>query len=143
MFGHLISDHRGVWVDIPKFLLYGYNPPQPQFFHARRLKITDPRVVEKYLTYLHCAMKDHDLFRQMDEIHKDTRCPLTTRIIDRYEEIDLIVGRLMDEAEKQCRKYILDQLLGLRCTNTHVSTWNPGSSAALISKKNTAMFGNL
>ena len=102
-FGHLLSDHRGVWVDIPKFLLYGYNPPQPQFFHARRLKITDPRVVEKYLTYLHCAMKDHDLFRQMDEIHKDARCPLTPRIIDRYEEIDLIVGRLMDEAEKQCR----------------------------------------
>ena len=26
-FTKLLSDHRGVWVDFPKFLLYGYNPP--------------------------------------------------------------------------------------------------------------------
>ena len=103
-FGRLMSDHRGVWVDIPKFLLYGYNPPQPHFFHARKLKITDPRVVSKYLTYLHCAMKDHDLFQRMDDIHRDACYPFSERLMDRYEEIDVIVGRLMDEAENQCRK---------------------------------------
>ena len=26
-FGRLDSDHRALWIDVPKFLLYGYNPP--------------------------------------------------------------------------------------------------------------------
>ena len=49
-FGRLMSDHRGVWVDIPKFLLYGYNPPQPlqvllilnSLFIWPRIKISYP-----------------------------------------------------------------------------------------------------
>ena len=41
-FGRLLSDYRGVWVDIPKYLLYVYNPPHIQFFSAGKRKITDP-----------------------------------------------------------------------------------------------------
>ena len=29
--GKLLSDHRGLWVDIPNHMLFGYNPPQPEF----------------------------------------------------------------------------------------------------------------
>ena len=103
-FGKLMSDHRGLWIDIPKFLLYGYNPIQPVFPSARRLKLQDPRVVAKYLTYLHCSMQDNDLFMKMDALHMSATSPLSQRMIDEYESIDVLVCRLMDEAERQCRK---------------------------------------
>ena len=45
----------------------------------------------------------HDLFQRMEDIHKDTIYTLIERIIDRYEEIDVIVGKLIDDAEDQCR----------------------------------------
>ena len=88
-YSRLLGDgHRGVWLDIPKFLLYGYNPQLPTFSSARRLKLTDPRVVEKYLIYLHCSMRDNDLFNKMDELHRATVFPLSQRLIDNYEEMD-------------------------------------------------------
>ena len=101
-FGKLMSNHQGGGY-IPKFLLYGYIPPQPHFCHAKRLKITDPRVVENYLTYLHIAKQDHDLFQSMENIHKVAIYPLIERIFDRYEEIDVVVGKLMDDSEEQCQ----------------------------------------
>ena len=29
-FKRLMSDHRGIWIDIPRILIFGYNPPDPQ-----------------------------------------------------------------------------------------------------------------
>ena len=48
-FHKLLSDHRGIWIDIPKFYLFGYKPQHPVFPSARRLKLKDPRIVKKYL----------------------------------------------------------------------------------------------
>ena len=103
-FGKLMSDHRGLWIDIPKFLIYGYNPIQPVFPSARRLKLQDPRVVTKYLTCLHTLMQDNDLFMKMDALHRNATTPLSQRMIDEYESLDFLVCRLMDESERQCRK---------------------------------------
>ena len=47
-------------------------------------------------------MKDHDLFQRMKDIHKVAIYPLTEIIIDRYEEIDVIAGKLMDDVEEKC-----------------------------------------
>ena len=106
-FGRLLSDHIGVWIDILKLLLYGYNPTQSAFHGAIKSKLTDPRLVEKYLAYLHCAIIDNDLFRRIDEIHRDEifmeeKSNLSNSIVDRYEEIDIFFGKLMYEVEDQC-----------------------------------------
>ena len=79
-------------------MLYGYNPPQLVFHMARRLKLTDPRVVARYITYLHCAMEDNDLFYLMDVLHKVTSL-LPQHLIDDYEAIDVLVCKHIDEAE--------------------------------------------
>ena len=59
----------GVWVDIPKFLIYGYNPPKPTFPSARRLTLVDPRVVNRFDTILLDLMHQHDLFHRMEYLH--------------------------------------------------------------------------
>ena len=103
-FGRMDSDHRLLWIDIPRILLFGYNPPNLLSPHARKLKLSDPRVVEKYCTYLHSSMRDHDLFQRMDDLHRRTVYPLPAHLVLEYEELDNLVGRLMTEAENQCRK---------------------------------------
>ena len=52
-FGKLMGDHRGLWVDIPRALLFGHNAPYSHLFKARRLKIIDPWVVKNTkITYM-------------------------------------------------------------------------------------------
>ena len=104
-FGRLDSDHRALWIDIPKFLLYGYNPPPMINPNARRLKLTsDPKVVNKYLTYLHSSMRDHNIFQRMDDVHRQAVYPLPLHVAEEFEAIDALSSKLMYEAEAQCRK---------------------------------------
>ena len=103
-FGRLQGDHRGVWVDIPTELIFGYNPPPIVHHLARRLKMDDPRVVDRYLEYLHEAFIEYDLFQRMNVLHINTVFPLSVTMQKEYEVIDEIVTDLMDKAELQCRQ---------------------------------------
>jgi hypothetical protein len=49
-------------------------------------------------------MEDNDLFMKMDALHKNATSPLSQRMVDEYESMDVLICRLMDEAERQCRK---------------------------------------
>ena len=103
-YSRLMSDHRGVWIDIPKFQLFGYNPPEILTYQARRLKMDDPRVVQRYLDMLFEEMDKLNLFEEMEELHRNSSNPLPTWVAEKYEEIDAIICKLMTQAEKKCRK---------------------------------------
>ena len=103
-FNKLLSDHRGLWLDIPKHLIYGFNPQHPVFPAARRLKLCDPRIVKKYLDYLLTAMTDNDLFQRMNDLHQYATAYFSDQLKQDFEEIDESVCRIMEEAEKNCRK---------------------------------------
>ena len=66
--------------------------------------MVDPRVVDKYLAHLYISMRDNDLFNKMDELHQQAVHPLTPRLIQEYEELDVKVCKMMQDAEAQCRK---------------------------------------
>ena len=103
-FGRLDSDHRALWIDVPNFILYGYNPPLLLSPNARRLKLTDPKVVTKYLTYLHSSMRDHNLLDRMEKVHRQAVYLLPIHVAEEFEAIDALVSKLMYEAEAQCRR---------------------------------------
>ena len=103
-FQKLLSDHRGIWIDIPKYHLFGYKPQQPVFPTARRLKLKDPRVVKKYLSHLHSSMLDNDLFHKMNDLHHKSKSNFSQHQMEEYESIDQLVCNLMDKAELNCRK---------------------------------------
>ena len=48
-------------------------------------------------------MKDHDLFHRMDTLHHTATHLLSPRMMEEYEAIDELVGKLMDAAEDNCR----------------------------------------
>ena len=101
---HLLRNHRGILMDISNYMLFGYNSSQSVFRSARHLKWADPRVVTNYLTYLHSAIKDNDLFHRINKLHQITGYPLTKRLVEEYESIDMLVYKLMDESDYQWRK---------------------------------------
>ena len=70
--GCLKGDHRGVWVDVPTELIFGYNPSPIVHHSARRLKNNDPRVVDRDYAYLKDAFINHDLFQRMNTLHLST-----------------------------------------------------------------------
>ena len=61
--------------------------------------MNDPRVVDKYLAYLHETFIEYDLFQRMNILHTNTVYPLTAIMKKEYESIDEIVTHLMDKAE--------------------------------------------
>ena len=120
-FNKLLSDHRGIWVDIPVHQLYGYNPPQPVYPYARRLKLNDPRVIKKYIEILDESMRHHDLYRRMDNIHQQAAIHLSEQLLLEYEEIYALSMKLMQKAEKKCRKI-----------HTGIIPWSPDYQKARL-----------
>ena len=103
-FSKLMSDHRGVWFEIPKILLFGFNPPECQTYSARRLKTEDPRVVKKYLDHLYSQMLQSNLFNRMENIYRASVYPLPNDVAEEYEQIDEEVCNMMTKAERLCRR---------------------------------------
>ena len=103
-FGKLSGDHRGLWFDIPKALFIGYNIPAPVHPHARRLKLRDPRVVDRYKEILHARSIESNTYQTMDSIHKRTVFPLSQQLAEEYETLDTLICSSMDYAEKKCRQ---------------------------------------
>ena len=104
-FSSLGGDHRGLWVDIPEILLFGYNPPTSSMAHARRLKLEDPRVVKKYNDVLHKLLLENQVYEHQSYLHQRATYPPPEWQTKEYEKVDRIIERCMEEAEKKCRKF--------------------------------------
>ena len=61
-FSKLIGDYRDIWLDIPNELMLGFNPPPLFHPEARRLKMEDPRVVQKCNEQLHKFCLNDNLY---------------------------------------------------------------------------------
>jgi len=103
-FGHLLSDHRGLFLDIPIVAICGYNMPTIISPTARRLKSNDPRCRDRYLKNLRSQFKQEHLFQRMNTVHDRTTYPLTEELQLEYKTIDQISCKMMYKAEQNCRK---------------------------------------
>jgi len=93
-----------VWVDILKCLLVGYNIPNPVHQGARRLKLRDPRVFDRYQILLHASAINRKTYERMDLVHRRTISPLSQPLAEEYKAIDKEIYLNMDFAENKCRK---------------------------------------
>ena len=113
-FTTLGGDHRGLWVDIPNEAIYGFNPPSLPMARARRLQLEDPRIVKKYNDSLHKMFKKHQVYEQLQALHRTAVYPPPQGYDRQYERCDAIIQECMEKAEKGCRKF--------KCGNTD---WSP------------------
>jgi len=83
------SDHRALWVDIPRTIL-GFN--EEYRLHkstARHLQCRDPRVVTKYVSHLTSKLDQANAFQRVAQLGSSiSRHHLTREYQQEYEELD-------------------------------------------------------
>ena len=103
-FGYSKSDHRPIWVDFTKESFLGCKLPKLEGFSARRLKTTDPRVVQKYNKTLEAELKKHGVYHRTHRLLMNFSSPLTKQQIKELEKLDRTRIAAMRKAERRCRK---------------------------------------
>jgi hypothetical protein len=73
------GNHSLLWIDISYQAALGHNPPRPQTFEARRLKLQDKRCVQRYLEAYRAQIQLYNLPQRQFYLESKTRpnTPLT------------------------------------------------------------------
>ena len=73
---------------------------------ARRLKLEDPRIIDRYLDILDTYLAAHKVYSRLRRLKSEYSpgLPLTTAQVKEYEELDTIREAGMKHAEKHCWK---------------------------------------
>jgi hypothetical protein len=108
-----ISDHRGLFVDLPMHVALGHAIPPILRPTMRRLKLIDPRVVRNFnrdymvkLSLMNVPERLQILWENAESLYNPTATinPLTTEEQAEYELIDCVSTEAMLAAERTCRK---------------------------------------
>ena len=105
-FGEIPGDHRGIWVDIPQSDILGYKMSDIPTAQARRLKLDDPRVVQRYQEKLEIFLKHHNFFRRLKRLRQSCSpgTPLSPKEGKEYDALDKLREKGMKRAARKCRK---------------------------------------
>ena len=103
-FGHGKSDHRPIWVNFTRESFLGAKLQKLQSFEARKLKMIDPRVVERYNQLLEERLMKHGVYHRTHQLLMQFSTPMTEDQIREFEKLDKIRTSAMRYAERNCRK---------------------------------------
>jgi len=97
------GDHKDMYVDIstPSFLgesMYKITRPE-----LRRLKLSDPRVVKRFLKYAELHMKHNNIYDLSRQLCEESHYPPTQSMLKRQEQLDEQLGRAISVGLKKCR----------------------------------------
>ena len=105
-FGEGAGDHRPLIIDIDEASVLGTAGTSSSKMRARKLKMNDPRVVNKYLSLLNKYYSENNIFRKVYEMNCiPAQYPILPEMKSGYEAIDNIRVAGMRHAEKGCRKF--------------------------------------
>lgn len=104
-FSKLPGDHRAVWMDISLKDVIGYIPPPLALYHARRLKLQDPRIVLKYIHHLKSLLNNQQTLAYIHQLSEIPSTAWTAEHTQQYQQLALTFRSAMMEAERNCRKF--------------------------------------
>jgi exonuclease III len=98
-------DHRLLWADLSVDMLFG-NTLNPTWTPSiRKLKLIDPRIVDKFLYIRKCHLKENNLSQRLQQLYDSiTDNVLTIDQQQEFESIDQLRAEGMLYVEKYCRK---------------------------------------
>ena len=106
----LNCDHRTLWLDIPKDVVFGCNVQTPQSIPTR-LKCIDPRIVKKHNEIYNKFLNEHNLFSRASCLQQQVdNGPTTPAIIKEWNEIDKLRIKGLKKAGRNCRKLRMGNL---------------------------------
>ena len=98
------SDHRVLWIDLPKDHFLGespkLSPPRP-----RRLKASDPRLVDRYINLLLPQLRQHNLIRHLRTVQSEAHNNGWNPTLEKeYNDINKLQIQLRRQVETKVRK---------------------------------------
>ena len=98
------SDHRVLWIDFPKDHFLGespkLSPPRP-----RRLKASDPRLVDRYINLLLPQLRQHNLIRRLRTVQSEAHNNGWNPTLEKeYNDINKLQIQLRRQVETKVRK---------------------------------------
>ena len=76
-------------MDIPNEIIFGFNPPPIVHLNARRLKIKNPRCVNRCNVVLDALCEKEQIYYRVDHSYQTSSDPLSEYQQRQYEAIDL------------------------------------------------------
>ena len=122
----------------------GHNPPTPQTFRARRLKLYDTKITNRYLDRCESLLQEAKVIPRQIRLRKQVRFgqPLTPAQAQEADAIDYLKTKAMKKAEKTCRKLRMGQVdfsLATEGPRRRISFW----ALALKRKQNKRVSSRL
>ena len=99
-----VWDHRLLWIDIPITIAFGNIIPPSVKARSRRLKLNDPRIVDKYQELYRNFLSEHALLYAATELDKVSSYPASWAMKRRYDSLDDLRTKGMMLADKNCRR---------------------------------------
>jgi hypothetical protein len=87
------TDHRGLWLDIHYQVAFGHVMPAVVSPQARRLKTTDPRIVQRYTDSWSQFIVQHDMLARAYAVQQTCTYPLSQDLQDEWEALDELRNR--------------------------------------------------
>ena len=104
------GDHKHLWMDISFISAFGSNVPDVVRPPARRLKLRDPRTVQRYLAALKSFMKRHKLRQRVLKLEEDAEFPPSAESRQEYERLDTLRIQAIRYADRRCRKLCMGKV---------------------------------
>jgi len=121
------SDHRVLWLDFDNTELFGNRIPNIITPAARRLKLEDPAVVERFVSHYTAYLKKTKLPDQLKALRSNIPHLTIDEIEKEYDRLDRIRVKGILQAEKLCRKLKMGALYWtpeLAEIHTSLNYWN-------------------
>jgi hypothetical protein len=103
-------DHRVLWVDIPKTIVFGTRSEPLPSKVSKRLILQDPRVLVRYTTELEKQLQLHQVELQLERVQALFASGMVDEAIALYNEVDSIRTKAILFADRRCRKLRMGQI---------------------------------
>ena len=99
-----MSDHCIIWIDIPKEIFLGQSPKLHRQ-KPRKLKASDPRIVDRYIQRLRPSLHQHNLLQRMRKVNTQAQTSgWSTTLEQEYNDINQTQIKIRRNIEEKLRK---------------------------------------
>jgi hypothetical protein len=98
------TNHRCLWMDVAYETIYGHTIPPMVRYSIRRLKLQDPRVVNRFNEAYRRWIEQHGLSQRAFNLQSTSKYPLTAQHAEEYEWLDQKKIEGLRHADYRCRK---------------------------------------
>ena len=98
------TDHRCLWIDVRITTVFREKMPPLMKFCGRRVKTTDPRIVERFNSHYKKFVIKHQMAQRIFRLEQSVTCPISDQHQQEAETLAHLWQQGIQYADKRCRR---------------------------------------